>query len=115
MAVSRSTTLKKIVDGDTLYFYSSGQNFKCRIAYIDTPESKHNHRAKQKTQLCHGITLKRMVEAGKEAKKHAKTLLQIGTNYRYEEIGCDRYKRSICIVQLPDSVGAGPKWTPRRP
>ncbi len=97
-------TLKKIIDGDTLSIYSDGRTIKCRIAYIDTPESKYNYRAKRKTQQCPVITLNRMVEAGKEAKKYAKSLLKIGTKYRYKVIGHDRYKRSICIVQLPGDL-----------
>jgi len=36
-------TLKKVVDGDTLYF----TNDKCRILYIDTPESYRNKKAKR--------------------------------------------------------------------
>jgi len=34
--------LTKIVDGDTLYFRTYGKKVKCRIEYIDTPESRDN-------------------------------------------------------------------------
>ena len=93
--------LKKVVDGDTLYFRSGGRTVKCRIAYIDTPESHRNARAKRKAKTCMGVTLDRMIEAGREASRHAKTLISIGKSYRFDIKGRDRYGRSICIVRLP--------------
>ena len=42
-----------------------------------------------------------MIEAGREATRHAKTLVSIGKSYRFDVKGRDRYGRSICIVQLP--------------
>ena len=41
-----------------------------------------------------------MVNAGKLATKHAKSLVKIGKSYKYDVIGADRYKRSICIIHL---------------
>ena len=94
--------LKKVVDGDTLYFHSQGKTVKCRIAYIDTPESRFNERAKREARRCAGIVPQRMVEAGKAATRHAKTLVSVGKSYRFDILGRDRYGRSICIVRLPD-------------
>ncbi len=94
-------TLKKVVDGDTLYFRSNGKTVKCRIAYIDTPESHFNERAKRESRRCAGIVPQRMVEAGKAATRHAKSLVSVGKSYRFEVKGRDRYGRSICVVRLP--------------
>ena len=94
-------TLKKVVDGDTLYFHSRGHTVKCRIAYIDTPESHRNERARRKASACRGVTLDRMVEAGREASRYARNLVSIGKSYRFEVKGRDRYGRSICVVRLP--------------
>jgi len=93
--------LQKIVDGDTLYFYSKGYKVKCRIAYIDTPESKRNKRAKKFARKCPNVTLGTIVKAGKLATKHAKQLVQVGKKYRFDVVDRDRYGRSICIVHLP--------------
>jgi len=95
-------SLKKVVDGDTLYFYSHGQTVKCRIAWIDTPESYRNARAKRKARECPGVTLGRMEEAGKEATRHVKQILSFGKTYHFDVMGHDRYGRAICIVKLPD-------------
>jgi micrococcal nuclease len=92
--------LKKVVDGDTLYF----TNDKCRILYIDTPESMRNKKAKKDAKRCKNITLDTMVKMGKEATNHAKTLLKIGKSYKYDVLGQDRYKRSLCIVYTPKGV-----------
>ncbi len=88
--------LKSIVDGNTLRF----NNTTCRIAYIDTPESQRNAKAKRDIQSCPGISVETLVGMGKESTKHAESILQIGKSYRYEVIATDHYKRSICIVDL---------------
>ena len=93
--------LKKVVDGDTLHFRSNGKTVKCRIAYIDTPESHFNERAKREARRCSGIVPGRMVEAGKAATRHARSLVSVGKSYRYDVTGYDRYGRSICVVRLP--------------
>ena len=94
--------LNKIVDGDTLYFYSSGNKIKCRIAYIDTPESKRNNRAKRFARKCPNITLGTIVKAGKLATEHSKQLVKIGNKYKFDVIDKDRYGRAVCIVYIPD-------------
>ena len=93
--------LQKVIDGDTLYFYSNGHKVKCRIAYIDTPESKRNKRAKKFARKCPNVTLGTIVKAGKLATKHAKQLVKIGKKYKFDVVDKDRYGRSICIVHLP--------------
>lgn len=97
MAFAQNATLTKIVDGDTVYF-SNGD--KCRIAFIDTAESKFNEKVKRDASKCNGITVDTMVDAGKAASKQAKTLLNVGTSYRYDSIGSDQYGRSICVLKL---------------
>ena len=93
-------TLKKIVDGDTLHF----TNDKCRILYIDTPESKRNKKAKRDANKCKNLSLDTMVKIGKQSTAHAKTLVKVGKSYKYEVKGKDRYKRSLCIVYTPNGV-----------
>jgi len=92
--------LTKIVDGDTLYFKTNNKKVKCRIEYIDTPESKNNKKNKHDISNCRGITAKAMTSAGKSATRAAKRLLILKKQYYYNVSGKDRYGRSICVVNL---------------
>ena len=92
--------LTKVVDGDTLYFKANNKKVKCRIEYIDTPESRDNKKNKRDISNCKGITAKDMTSAGKSATRAAKKLLTLKKQYSYDVNGKDRYGRSICIVQL---------------
>ena len=92
--------LKKVVDGDTLHF----TNDKCRILYIDTPESSRNNKAKKDAANCKALTLDTIVKMGKQSTAHAKTLVKVGKSYKYDVIGKDRYKRSLCVVYTPRGI-----------
>lgn len=43
--------LVNIADGDTLYFETDNKTNKCKIAYIDSPESTYNNKL-QRDQTC---------------------------------------------------------------
>lgn len=96
--------LTKIVDGDTLYFKTNNKKVKCRIEYIDTPESRNNKKNKRDISNCRGITAKDMTSAGKSATRAAKRLLTLKKQYKYDVNGKDRYGRSICVVKLGDTT-----------
>ncbi len=96
--------LTKVVDGDTLYFKTNGKKVKCRIEYIDTPESKNNSKLKRDIKYCRDVSTKDMISAGKSATRDAKRLLRLGDEYSYQVHGKDRYGRSICVVQLNNSI-----------
>lgn len=86
--------LSKVVDGDTIYF----GDVKCRLAYIDTPESKNNEKALRDAKGCGGITPNTMVDAGKAAAAFTKSSLERGKSYQYRVIDTDRYGRSVCEI-----------------
>lgn len=92
--------LSKIVDGDTVKF----NDVTCRFAYIDTPESKRNDRAKDKVENCSGLTLDTMIEAGKESAKHLVSLLEVGKSYKYDVISVDRYSRNVCVIWIDNKT-----------
>lgn len=92
--------LKKIVDGDTLHF----TNDKCRLLYIDTPESKHNTKAERDAKSCNAFTVDTIVKMGKQSTTHAKKLVTVGKQYKYDVIGHDRYKRALCVVYTPNGI-----------
>lgn len=92
--------LTKVVDGDTLHFKTNNKKVKCRIAYIDTPESSNNNKLLKDIKNCKDVSAKDMISAGKSATRAAKRLLNIGSEYSYEVHGKDRYGRSICVVKI---------------
>ncbi|MBL1243498.1 MAG: thermonuclease family protein [Sulfurimonas sp.] len=93
-------SIKKIVDGDTLHF----TNDKCRILYIDTPESYRNKKAKRDVKQCKNFTLDTMVKIAKQSTAHAKTLVKVGKSYKYDVTGKDRYNRSLCVVYTSKGI-----------
>ncbi len=97
-------TLTKIVDGDTVYFKTNNKKVKCRIEYIDTPESYDNKKNEQDISKCRGITAKDMTSAGKSATRAVKRLLTLKKQYSYSVNGKDKYGRSICVVKLDNST-----------
>ena len=97
-------TLIKIVDGDTLNFKTNGKTIKCRIAFIDTPESQNNRKNKKDAKSCKNVSNKDLTSAGKSATRYAKRLLNLKSEYDYSVNGKDRYKRFICVVTMDDTT-----------
>jgi endonuclease YncB( thermonuclease family) len=91
-------TVSKIVDGDTVYFKAQGEEIKCRVAYIDTPEKSRNKKAKRDANNCNGLTLDTMVDAGKQATSYAKQYFKTGSKHKINIIDKDRYGRSVCEI-----------------
>lgn len=99
LAAETSGILQRVVDGDTLYFQSSQGAIKCRIAYIDTPESRSNAKAMKDIATCPTMTAKEMVRLGKEASAFTQSILTIGERYAITITGSDHHGRSTCLVQ----------------
>ena len=93
-----SGVLTKIVDGDTVYFQSKSKIAKCRLEYLDTPESSNNRKNKKDVSQCKNVSEKDMKSAGGSATRHAKSLLKLNNKYEYDIKGQDHYGRSICVV-----------------
>lgn len=97
--------LKKVVDGDTVYFNVKNKTIKCRVAYIDTPEKSFNNKLKSDIKRCgYSVSEKDMKSAGKSATRAAKRLLKVKKQYSFKVIDKDRYKRSICIIDLNNGM-----------
>ncbi len=88
--------LSRIIDGDTVKFNDT----TCRFAYIDTPESKRNDRAKSKVEDCTGLTLETMVDAGKQSASYLNSILELGRTYKYDVISTDKDDRKVCVIWL---------------
>ncbi|MAC84365.1 MAG: hypothetical protein CL624_09545 [Arcobacter sp.] len=96
VAYAEVGTLSKVIDGDTVKF---GQT-TCRLAYIDTPESRKNKRLKRIVKSCSGVTINTMIAAGKKSTSYLKAKLKVGKQYKYTVVDIDRYKRSVCIIMI---------------
>ncbi len=91
-------TVTKVIDGDTVYFNMNGDEVKCRFAYVDTPESKKNEKAKKDASKCNGVTVDYMVEAGKEAAQYTKEYFKKGSKHNVKIVDMDRYGRAVCEI-----------------
>ncbi|MDX9743881.1 MAG: thermonuclease family protein [Arcobacteraceae bacterium] len=104
MLFADAGTLVKVVDGDTLHFKTNNKIVKCRIQYIDTPESSDNAKNERDIANCKGVSTKDMASAGKSATRAAQRLLTLEKEYSYKVDGKDRYGRSICVVKMGEST-----------
>lgn len=94
LLTAESRVLKYVVDGDTVAFKGS----KCRLAYIDTPESSRNKKATRDVAKCNNVSLNDIVESGRYAKSYLKSMMQKGSSYQVKVVDVDRYKRDVCII-----------------
>lgn len=90
--------LRYIIDGDTAVF----SNTTCRLAYIDTPESKPNKKAQRDIRKSNHVTLDDVVYAGRQSKKYLESIMQKGQYYKFDIITTDRYDRSVCVIYKND-------------
>ncbi|MCF6310679.1 MAG: thermonuclease family protein [Sulfurimonas sp.] len=95
--------LVDIADGDTLYFETNNKTNKCKMAYIDSPESAYNSKLQRDLQMCKDIPLTAMLDAGDSATKNAKKILQIGKTYSYSIENNDANEK-ICEVGLGNGI-----------
>ncbi len=91
-------TVTKVIDGDTVYLKAQGEEIKCRVAYIDTPEKSRNDKAKRDISDCNGLTLESMVNAGKQSTRYAQNYFKLGSKHKINVIDKDRYGRSVCEI-----------------
>lgn len=102
VSFAKEGVLTKIVDGDTLHFKTKNKLQKCKIAYINTPESSDNNQLKQDLGICKDISTKVMLSAGNSATKHANKLLKIGNTYSYTTY--TKNNEQICEVSLGGGI-----------
>ncbi len=96
-------TLIKIVDGDTVHFQTNDKVVNCRLAYIDTPESKRNNKAKKDIANCGSVNLDDVVNAGKQSSYYLAKYLKTKQTYHYTIVDKDtRYNRAVCEIYIKD-------------
>lgn len=95
---AKESKLRYVIDGDTVVFKSE----TCRLAFIDTPESKRNKKATRDVADCKDVSLDDIVQSGRYAKRYLKSVMRKGEVYNFKKHGSDRYGRSICEIFLSD-------------
>jgi endonuclease YncB( thermonuclease family) len=89
----------RIVDGDTAVFQESNlTKIKCRMAYIDTPESAINDKAKRNAADCNA-TPSDIVSLGTLSKNYAHNYFLAHPVVDVTVNSIDKYNRSVCVVQ----------------
>ena len=94
--MAKEGVLTKIVDGDTLYFTTDKQNYKCKVAYINIPKTTND------SQICKDIPNHIMANAGKSALIHTNKLLKVGNTYSYSIHKKD--DKQVCEVSLGGGI-----------
>lgn len=83
-------TITKIVDGDTIHAQVEQEKVVVRFYCADTPESVMV--GNQKAQIVNGLNY------GELAKKHLKTLINVGDAVELECTNKKSYDRSVCVI-----------------
>jgi len=91
---AESKKLRYIIDGDTVVFKHS----TCRLAYIDTPESKRNKKAIKDISHCPSLTMQDIIESGRYARRYLKHAMKKGKKYEVTVLSKDIYSRDICVI-----------------
>ena len=96
-----TTTVTRIVDGDTLKVFYLGSEESIRLIGIDTPESKVNKKTKRDAERS-GQDINTIIAMGKRATEYVKSLVEPGDliTIEFDAQERDRYGRLLCYVYL---------------
>jgi len=97
-AYANNEKLRYVIDGDTVVFQST----TCRLAYIDTPESKFNKKLQRDIGKTKSVTADEVVRAGRISKNYLKSQMRKGKTYSFDVNTVDHYGRSVCVIYDDD-------------
>ncbi len=97
----QSTTVVRVVDGDTLKVRYWGKEESIRLIGIDTPESRANKKAKKDAKRS-GQDIKTITSMGKRATEYVEILVRPGdlVTIEFDVQQRDRYDRLLGYVYL---------------
>lgn len=97
----QTTTVTRIVDGDTLKVFYLGNEESIRLIGIDTPESRVNEKTKRDAER-NNQDIKIIIEMGKKATRYVKGLVKPGDliTIELDVQERDRYGRILGYVYL---------------
>lgn len=98
-----TTTVVRVVDGDTFEIMYHGQHERIRLIGIDTPESRRNIKAERDANRSRD-DIKTIVSHGKEAARFVKSLVNPGDriSIEFDVQQRDRYGRLLGYIYLPN-------------
>ena len=96
-----TTTVTRIVDGDTLKVFYLRSEESIRLIGIDTPESRVNKKTKRDAERS-GQDIDTIIAMGKRATEYIKSLVAPGDliTIEFDSQEKDRYGRLLCYVYL---------------
>ncbi len=99
----QTTTVTRVVDGDTLKIRYWGKEESIRLIGIDTPESRVNKKTKKDAKRS-GQDIKTIIEMGKRATEYVESLVKQGDliTIEFDTQEKDRYGRLLGYVYLPN-------------
>ncbi len=87
------------IDGDTAIFLDSNNTkVDCRMAYVDTPESVNNAKARKNAAKCK-VSVDQVVALGTQSKNYAHEYFTAHPIVDVVINSKDQYGRSVCVVQ----------------
>ena len=97
----QTTTVVRVVDGDTLKVRYWGKEESIRLIGIDTPESRVNKKTKKDAKRS-GQDIKTIIEMGKRATEYVESLVKAGDliTIEFDVQQKDRYGRLLGYVYL---------------
>ncbi len=98
-----TTTVTRIIEGDTIQALYGGVEKRIRLIGIDTPESRVNRKAKKdKYANMSEYDVKTIIEMGKKAKAYVNGLVKRGDmiTIEFDVQEMDKYGRLLCYVYL---------------
>ncbi len=97
----QTTTVVRVVDGDTLKIRYWGKEESIRLIGIDTPESRVNKKTKKDAKRS-GQDIKTIIEMGKRATEYVESLVKSGNliTIEFDAQQRDRYDRMLRYVYL---------------
>ena len=97
----QTTTVTRVVDGDTLKVFYLGSEESIRLIGIDTPESRVNKKTKRDAERS-GQDIDTIIAMGKRATEYVKSLVEPGDliTIEFDAQERDRYGRLLCYVYL---------------
>ncbi|MCK4974486.1 MAG: thermonuclease family protein [Sulfurimonas sp.] len=100
---AKEGVLIEILDGDTLHFKTENEVSRCKMAYINSPESNYNNKLQKDIHTCKNVSLTEMLNAGNSARRNAEKILEIGKTYSYS-IDNNDADEQICEVALGNGI-----------
>ncbi len=97
----QTTTVTRVVDGDTIKVRYWGKEESIRLIGIDTPESRVNKKAKRDAKRS-GQDIKTIMSMGKRATEYVESLVKTGDliTIEFDAQQRDRYGRLLSYVYL---------------